>query len=107
MQTLPLKQKVARVLPFLQQAGWVTSPPPCDVSELLTKIVVAAGDRITIAGDILQFTEFFTADDAFEYDDKAYAKRLVMHLIQLNCYVSLRTYYEHPKASRRPTSRNC
>jgi len=76
MQELPLKQKVAKCLPFLQQAKLVTSPPPCDISEKLTKIVTAAGDRLTVAGDILGFKEFFVGDDAFEYEEKAFGKRL-------------------------------
>ena len=59
MQELPLKQKVAKCLPFLQQAKLVTAPPPCDISEKVTKIVTAAGDRLTVAGDILDFKEFF------------------------------------------------
>ena len=45
--------------------------------EQLDKIVQAAGDRLKIAGDILDYTEFYVADDAFEYDQKAFQKRLV------------------------------
>ncbi|MDG2382215.1 MAG: glutamate--tRNA ligase [Pirellulaceae bacterium] len=76
LQELPIKQKVTLVLPFLQKANWVSTPPPCGISEKLQKIVTAAGDRITIAGDILEFSEFFSDDHRFEYDEKAYAKRL-------------------------------
>ena len=39
-------------------------------------VVQAAGDRITVAGDILDFDDFFTADDALVFDEKALEKRL-------------------------------
>ncbi len=77
MNQLPIKQKVARVLPFLQQAGYVETPPPCETSPMLTPIVEGAGDRIVVAGDILSFDEFFVADDQLTYDEKAFNKRLV------------------------------
>jgi len=76
MQRLPLKQKVAKVLPFLQTAGLIAEPPPCDTAPKLTKIVAAAGDRIKIAGDILNYADFYVADDRLEYDEKAFQKRL-------------------------------
>jgi len=76
MQQLPIKQKVTAVLPFLQQAGYVESPPPCETAPRLRQIVAAAGDRIKTAGDILEFTEYFVADDALEFDEKAFNKRV-------------------------------
>ncbi len=76
MQALPLKQKVALVLPFLQRANLVTSPPPCDVSGQLTQVLTAAEDRVKVAGDILDFAEFFVADDQLSYDPQALAKRV-------------------------------
>ncbi len=76
MQQLDVKKKVAKVLPFLQKAGLVADPPPCDTAPRLQQIVTAAGDRIKLAGDILDYTEFYTADDALPYDEKAFEKRL-------------------------------
>ena len=76
MQQLPIKQKVARVLPFLQQAGLVADPPPCDTAPELTKIIEAAGDRIKVAGDILDYADFYVADDCLTYDEKTVEKRL-------------------------------
>jgi glutamyl-tRNA synthetase len=76
MQQLPLKQKVAFVLPFLQQAGFVASPPPCDTAPYLSQIVEAAGDRIKVGGDILDYDDFYTADDQLNYDEKTLDKRL-------------------------------
>jgi len=76
MQQLPAKQKVAKVLPFLQAAGLVADPPPCDTAPELSKIVAAAGDRIKVAGDILDYTDFYVADNQLQYDEKAFNKRI-------------------------------
>jgi len=59
MQRLPLKQKVAKMLPYLQKAGLVTDPAPCEVGPKLTRIVEATGDRLKTAGDILAYADFF------------------------------------------------
>lgn len=77
MQRVPIKQKVAKCVPFLQKAGLVATPPPCDTAPLATPLVEAAGDRIKVAGDILDYDEFFVADDAFAYDQAAFEKRIV------------------------------
>lgn len=76
MRKVPLKQKTALVLPFLQQAALIASPPPCETGPKLNRILEAAGDRIKVAGDILSLSEFFVADDAITYDEKAFDKRL-------------------------------
>ncbi|MDZ4656854.1 MAG: glutamate--tRNA ligase [Bythopirellula sp.] len=76
MQKLPIKQKVALVLPYLQQAGYVSSPPPCDTGPYLAQIVEAAGDRIKVAGDILDYYDFYTADVDLAFDEKTIDKRL-------------------------------
>ncbi len=75
-QRLPRKQKIARAVPFLQRAGLVSDPPPCDVAEPLGEILDAAGDRLKVSGDVLDYAEFFQADDAFPYDEKAFQKRV-------------------------------
>ena len=76
MQQLPIKQKVAKVLPFLQQAGYIADPPPCDTAPELTRILEAAGDRIKVAGDILDYADFYVADERLSYDEKTVEKRL-------------------------------
>ncbi len=76
MNAMPLKQKVAFALPYLQKAGLVDSPPPCDISGKISAVIQAAGDRLVVAGDILEFREFFVGDDDFDYDEKAFDKRL-------------------------------
>lgn len=76
MRAVPLKQKVAMVLPFLQSAGLVASPPPCDIGPRLSRILSAAGDRIKVGGDILEMSEFFTAADQLPYVAADVEKRL-------------------------------
>ncbi|MCG8583642.1 MAG: glutamate--tRNA ligase, partial [Pirellulales bacterium] len=76
MQRLDIKKKVAMVLPYLQRVGLVADPPPCETAPKLTAILQAAGDRIKVAGDILDHDCFFVADDVVVYDEKAFEKRL-------------------------------
>jgi glutamyl-tRNA synthetase len=76
MQRVPIKQRVAKVLPFLQRAGFVALPPPCDTGPYVTLMVEAAGDRLKVAGDILDYDEFFVADDQLHFDEAAVDKRL-------------------------------
>ena len=37
MQQLPIKQRVAKVVPFLQRAKLVADPPPCDTAPYVTQ----------------------------------------------------------------------
>jgi len=76
MQKVPIKQRVARVVPFLQRAKLVSNPPPCETAPYVTRILEAAGDRLKVAGDILDFDDFFVADDALAIDESAFDKRL-------------------------------
>src|SRR5262245_41782131 len=75
MQQLPLKQRVARMLTYLQRAGVVPTPAPCEVGPKLTRIVEAAGDRLKVFGDILAYADFFFQDEIV-YDERAFDKNL-------------------------------
>ena len=76
MNNLDLKKKVAMVLPFLQKAGFVSEPAPCESADRLGQIVQAAGDRIKVAGDILQFDELFATAESLAIDEELFQKRL-------------------------------
>jgi len=76
MQQVPAKQKVPRMIPYLQQAGYLSTPVDCDAGPVLAKIVEAAGDRIKVFGDVLNFADFFTADENLSYDEAAFDKRV-------------------------------
>ncbi len=77
MDKLDLKKKSALCVPYLQQAGLLETPPACDTGPYLNDIITATENRITVAGDILDYDDFFTADASLPYDAKAFAKRLV------------------------------
>ena len=60
---------------FSNRPGWCQSPPPGRADgERSTQVVAAAGDRIKMAGDILDFADFFLPDDRLPYDEKAFDK---------------------------------
>lgn len=77
MQKVPAKQKVARCVEVLKQAGLLSDPPPCDAATVVGGIVEGAGDRLKLYGDILDYDDLFIADDQLTYDEKAWQKRLV------------------------------
>ena len=76
MQALTVEQRVELVLPFLIQAGWVPSPVTAGTIAKVRGIVAAAADRIKVAGDILDYDEFFVGDEQLTYDAKAFDKRI-------------------------------
>jgi glutamyl-tRNA synthetase len=76
MQALTVEQRTELVLPYLERAHRIATPPRAAERDLATGIVAAAGDRIKLAGDILDYPEFFVPDDALEYDPKAFEKRI-------------------------------
>jgi glutamyl-tRNA synthetase len=77
MDATDAKQKTAKCLKFLQAAGLVSDPPPCEVGQQINSIVAAAGDRICMAGNILDFDFFFIEDEQMAFEDKAFNKRIV------------------------------
>jgi glutamyl-tRNA synthetase len=76
MQQVPDGAKAAAGLGYLQKAGLVPVPAPGQVQAQVRAIVRAAGERIKVAGDILDYRDFFTPDDQLPYDESAFAKRL-------------------------------
>ena len=76
MQQLTKDERVAMVMPYLQKVGWVEETPSVESQARVAAIVEAAGDRVAVAGDVLDYAEFFTRDDALAYDEKAFEKRL-------------------------------
>lgn len=76
MQRLPTDEKVRMVMPYLISAGWVSEPVPVDVEAKVRAIVAAAGDRIKVAGDILDYRTFFISADELYYDESAFDRRI-------------------------------
>ena len=70
MRGVPVESKVPAALLYLQRAGLVPAPPPSGIGPYIARVIAAAGDRIKTMGDILQFREFFVADDALPVDGR-------------------------------------
>lgn len=94
MNLLEGKKKVAMVLPFLQKAGFVADPPPCDIADKLAKILQAAGDRIKVAGDILQFDELFVDSTKLAMDEALFQKRLASDPAAISALQAIRLELE-------------
>ena len=75
MLELPIDKKVDMVLPYTEKAGMVSAGKD-EAKTKVRQIVEAAGDRIKVAGDIVDYSDFFVADDELAYDEKAFEKRL-------------------------------
>ena len=66
-----VERKTEMVLPFLQKAKLLPeSTTPSEIARV-TEIVRVAGERIKVAGDILDYAAFFLPDDQLPYDEKA------------------------------------
>jgi glutamyl-tRNA synthetase len=76
MRGVPVESKVPAALLYLQRAGWVPAPPPSGIGPYIARVIAAAGDRIKTMGDILQFREFFVADDALPVQGGDFEKLL-------------------------------
>jgi glutamyl-tRNA synthetase len=76
MQKLPLEEKTAMTLPYLVRAGLVTEPASEAMRARLAQVLSAAGDRIKVAGDVLDYAAFFVPDEQLTYDEQAFDKRL-------------------------------
>jgi glutamyl-tRNA synthetase len=76
MQALPVSEKVERALPFLVRAELVPDPVPAGVRATVEQIVAAAGPRLKVAGDVLDYDDFFRPDEQVQYDAKAAEKHL-------------------------------
>jgi glutamyl-tRNA synthetase len=76
MQALPLEKKIRMAQPYLQRAGLVPDSVPDDLCAMLIRVVADAGPRLSVAGDILNFADFFLPDDRVPFDDKAFDKHI-------------------------------
>jgi glutamyl-tRNA synthetase len=76
MQKLPADVKAAMLSPYLERAGLLSAPYPPEAERRQRQVIEAAGDRIKVAGDILDYAAFFVPDDRLGYDEAAFDKRL-------------------------------
>ena len=76
MSQVPLEKKVDACLPYLVKAGLVADPPDAASRDYVGRVIAALGERIKVESDILDYREFFVADDQLVYDAAALKKRL-------------------------------
>ena len=62
---------------FLVQAKVLNEPVSESDQSTLAAVIEAADDRISVAGDILSFGNFFITANDLDFDEKAFEKRLV------------------------------
>jgi glutamyl-tRNA synthetase len=76
MNQLPLDDKVAGCLPFLERAALVDSPATEEQRAFVRALIEALGERLRLFSDVLDHDEFFVADDALAFDEKTFDKRV-------------------------------
>jgi glutamyl-tRNA synthetase len=76
MGQLPLDAKTDSCLPYLAQAGLMEYPPTTERREYLGRVIEVLGERLRLFSDVLEYREFFVADDALVYDEGAFEKRV-------------------------------
>lgn len=77
MLALEVGQRAELALPFLVRSGLVDEPVAGATKARVCAVLEAAGDRVKVGADIMDFQDLFLADDRLGYDDKAVRKRLL------------------------------
>jgi glutamyl-tRNA synthetase len=77
MQRLSPNEKTRFILRFLSSHDVLPEELPHALFNYYEKIIVAAGDRIKVASDILEYLEFFWDDNEFPFDEEALENRLI------------------------------
>lgn len=77
MWRMDMEEKLDMVLPYLEKSGLIQSPVSVETKSRVKAVIEAANERISVAGDILDYPEFFVASGAIEYEEKSFRKRLV------------------------------
>jgi glutamyl-tRNA synthetase len=76
MSQLPLDSRIEMCLPYLQSSGLIGRPPSESEIARVEAVVRAAGERIKLAGDILECDSFFLADSQLDDKSKDFEKHL-------------------------------
>lgn len=76
--TKTAEEKYELCKPFLEKGNLTIPSKP-----FLLKLIEAAGDRIKVAGDILDFADFFMPDEALPYNEADVAKRFTPESLPL------------------------
>ena len=76
MGQLTSDEKLQACIPFLQAANLIPQSIDEELQRKTAAVIAAADDRIKVAGDILDFGDFFVSTNDLNYDNKAFEKRL-------------------------------
>ena len=76
MNQLPLDQKIDGCLPYLQQTKLIADEPDAATKVYVGRVLAAMADRLKVFSDILDFKEFFVADETMLFDEKAFQQRI-------------------------------
>jgi glutamyl-tRNA synthetase len=76
MNDKPMHEKAALVDPYLRSVVPPSEREGALVQEKLLAVLKAAGDRIKVAGDILDYAFIFQTDDSIALDEAAFEKRI-------------------------------
>ena len=76
MTELELGTKVDMCVDYLRRANILEADPDEAMTAYIGEIIEAMGDRLKVAADILDYSEFFLDHNEIEYEEKAVKKRL-------------------------------
>ncbi len=78
MNQLPLEEKVHGCAAFLAEAGRQKTEGGSEkiAADFLARVITAVGDRLKVFSDILDYREFFVANDDVTYDPKALKQKI-------------------------------
>ena len=78
MKKRPVAERVQLVMPYLESAGLVKQPVDEDNLAFISRVVEVVGERLKMARDIVELSDFFFVEDV-EYEEEAAEKFLKRH----------------------------
>ena len=76
MSQRSLEEKIDGCRPYLVNAGLIEETADEQTRDFSGRLITVLGDRLKLFSDILEYSDFFLADDLLPYDEKAFAKRV-------------------------------
>ena len=76
MNQLSIDEKIDGCLPYLIKAKLIPEEVSGDVRLMIGQVISAVADRLRIFSDILDYKEFFVADEELQFDEKPFQQRL-------------------------------
>jgi glutamyl-tRNA synthetase len=76
MNQLPVEKKLEGCLPYLVKAKIIPENYDEATRAFVARLITAIADRLKIFSDIIDYPEFFVADNELPFDEKAFEKRV-------------------------------